>query len=246
MKKRSRLQRIHHHMIERCYNPNCKDYKNYGGRGITVCEEWRDKTKVNLNGYLYNKGTLNFCNWAYSNGYSDELSIDRVNVNKNYEPLNCRWVNSKVQANNTRTNRFIKYQGKTQTLSQWCDELGLSYDKIESRINACNWSIERAFETKVDPKLRMITYKNKTQSLADWCRELGLKYSTIERRLNRFSYSVDKAFEKKTKKLLCYKGEEKSISEWGKELGLNPNTISMRLKYGWSIEKALETKCKGE
>jgi hypothetical protein len=88
-----RIYRIWHSMRERCLTPTCKDYKNYGGRGITICNEW--------NSYI------NFKKWALENGYSDILSIDRINVDGNYEPSNCRWATSKQQANNRRKRRVI-------------------------------------------------------------------------------------------------------------------------------------------
>lgn len=101
-------------MKERCFNPNYKHFDRYGGRGITICEEW-----------LGENGFANFMKWAYENGYDDnkhgyDQSIDRIDIDKNYEPSNCRWVNQIIQSNNRSNNRFIDDNGENITLSQFC------------------------------------------------------------------------------------------------------------------------------
>jgi hypothetical protein len=131
----TRLYKIWAGMIQRCENPNIKAYKNYGGRGITVCDSWRSSFSQ-------------FMAWSMENGYAEDLTIDRIDVNKNYEPNNCRWITKKAQGFNRRNNHRITYNGKTQTMRQWAEELNISYDVIAKRLNTLNWTVERALETK--------------------------------------------------------------------------------------------------
>ena len=119
-------------MKQRCLNENNRQYKYYGGRGIKVCDEWLEFEQF-------------YC-WAMVNGYNDTLTLDRVNVDGNYEPKNCRWVDMKTQQNNTRRNHQITYNGKTQTLAQWSEELNIKYQTLRDRIFRYRWSVERAFE----------------------------------------------------------------------------------------------------
>jgi len=117
----TRLNRIWSGMIQRCYNKNANQYKNYGNRGIEVCQKWRNDFKA-------------FYEWAMTSNYSDNLTIDRININGNYEPSNCRWVNAKQQANNRRNNVFITHNGKTQTIAEWENEFGFKPGVIGKRI----------------------------------------------------------------------------------------------------------------
>ena len=111
--KIARLYRIHYNMIQRCINPNHGDYKWYGGKGISVCDEW-------MNSYVI------FKEWALKNGYNDNLTIDRIDANGNYCPDNCRWVDMIVQNNNKPLLPRYEYNGEIHTLSEWARILGLS------------------------------------------------------------------------------------------------------------------------
>lgn len=144
-----RLNRIYYCMRTRCLNPNFKEFKHYGGRGITICEEWVNPEIVALGRHgRVTKGWLAFKNWAMLNGYKDDLTLDRIDNNKGYSPDNCRWVTMKVQCNNTRRNHLITYKGKTQSLLSWCNELGLNYSTVRARLNKYHWTTERALESK--------------------------------------------------------------------------------------------------
>jgi len=147
MGRPSRLSAIHNGIKYRCYNPKDRGFKNYGARGITVCEEWLDSKRVHTHSRNNpTKGFLAFQKWALANGYADNLTLDRIDNSKGYCPENCRWVTAKVQNNNRRSNLLITYKDRTQTLKQWCDELNLSYAKIFQRLNRLHWSVSEAFE----------------------------------------------------------------------------------------------------
>lgn len=119
------------HIKDRCYNQNCKDYANYGERGITVCDEWINNSQA-------------FYNWAINNGYESNLTLDRIDVNGNYSPDNCRWVDRKQQARNRRNTIYITYKGETMSLPDWCDRLNLRYDTIKRRYYR-GWTVARMF-----------------------------------------------------------------------------------------------------
>ena len=128
----TRLYDIWKAMRERCNTPTCRNYRNYGKRGIKICEEWDDFTV--------------FREWALTHGYSNTLTIDRIDVNGHYEPNNCRWVTNKENANNRRNNRYIEYKGKVKTLSQWAEEYHIKYATLHARLKR-GWTIEKALTT---------------------------------------------------------------------------------------------------
>lgn len=119
-KSYTRLYHILKGMKDRCYRASYKYYTDYGGRGIVICQEW-------LNNFM------TFYNWAMNNGYRDGLTIDRIDTNGNYEPSNCCWVTQKQQCNNKRNCVYITYNDKTQTVTQWADELHCNRSTIYVR-----------------------------------------------------------------------------------------------------------------
>lgn len=127
----TRIYKIWSNMLSRCNNPNVPAYKNYGGRGIKVCDEW--------------KQFPNFLKWSMDTGYDDTLTIDRIDNDKGYCPNNCRWVTSITQGNNKRNNRIIEYNGQVLTLSEWARKLGVPYKSLAARIER-RWNIKDAFE----------------------------------------------------------------------------------------------------
>lgn len=178
--KRTRLYNIWCGMKERCNNPNSQAYKDYGSRDITICDEW-------------NNDFMNFYQWSIENGYEENLSIDRIDVNGNYEPSNCRWATTDEQCNNRRNNIKITYNGKTQTLFQWCEEYGLEYRMILARYhnpNFQNKSIEELLFTP-NQKQILITYKNETHTISEWSKLTNIRHNVIFDRWQKGYYEED-------------------------------------------------------
>lgn len=116
---KERLYQTWKSMLKRCENTNCRSYCNYGERGIKVCNEWHDYLK--------------FKEWAVQSGYKDNLTIDRIDNNGNYEPTNCRWATLKEQANNRRNNVFIQIGDETHTIAEWSEISGVNKGTIRNR-----------------------------------------------------------------------------------------------------------------
>ena len=131
---RTKLEKAYAHMMERCYNPKTASYPNYGGRGITVCDEWKKDNKA-------------FFKWSIANGYCEGLSIDRIDPNGNYCPSNCRWVTNKVQQNNRRNNIYIEIDGVRHTVAEWADIYGISRYAVYTRIKRLKWDAVKAITT---------------------------------------------------------------------------------------------------
>ena len=134
--KGTKLYEVWCSMKARCYNPTSKSYSRYGGRGITICDEWRNSFIV-------------FKKWAMSHGYKEGLSIDRIDNNEGYSPDNCRWATTTQQANNKRTTLFIEHNGERKTLHEWAKVLGIKPHTLYHRIYKLGWTIERALSEKV-------------------------------------------------------------------------------------------------
>ena len=117
---RDRLDVIYMNMKQRCLNPNNPAYRDYGERGITVCDEWKCSR-------------LEFRRWALSNGYRDDLTIDRIDNNQGYQPSNCRWVTIKQNCNNRRSSHMVDAFGESHSLQEWSEILNISYNTLKKR-----------------------------------------------------------------------------------------------------------------
>ena len=127
---RTRIYKIWNALVQRCKTKSNQRYSSYGGRGITVCQEW----------YKFE----NFYR-DMKNSYKDNLTIDRIDNNKGYSKENCRWATNKQQSRNKRDNFYVTYNKETKSLVEWCEELNLNYGTIHARLKVYKWSVEKAF-----------------------------------------------------------------------------------------------------
>ena len=167
-----RLYRIWRSMKNRCYNQSHKYYKHYGGKGITICDEWK-------NDYV------KFKEWAMQNGYDDTMSIDRINNNKGYEPSNCRFIYYRDQPKNRDCNHRVVVDGVEMNVSDVSRKYGIPISTVCYRAN-------RGRNILTAERKRSVEYQGRKQSLAKWSKELGIELHTIYERLER-GWSVEES-----------------------------------------------------
>lgn len=178
----TRLFRCWTAMKARCRDKHLKAYKDYGGRGIKVCDEWEHDFMA-------------FYNWSMANGYRDDLTIDRKDVNGNYCPENCRWITKKEQASNKRTNRYIEHNGETKTIAEWAKIAGVERSVLRGRIDR-GWTMEKAMSTpngSTWSNRKKITYNGETHTIPEWAKIIGINESTLRDRLTRRGWTTEKA-----------------------------------------------------
>lgn len=164
-------------MKQRCYNPKNRSYKHYGGRGIKMCERWEEDFDN-----FYDDVSM------MPHFFEDGRTLDRIDVNGNYEPTNCRWATNEEQANNKRNNRYLEYNGKRQTIAKWAKELQIPMCLISQRLSL-GWSVEKALSKS--NKKKTLTYSGQTLSIKQWAVKMGISTNTIYARL-RQGWSVEK------------------------------------------------------
>lgn len=140
----TRLYSIWLGMKKRCFNKNSRAYKWYGSKGIIVCDSWKNRF-------------INFYEWSIKNGYSDDLTIDRIDSNGNYEPSNCRWIPWSDQNNNKTTSKILRYQGENISAIDLSRKYNICYTTLIGRLKR-GWSVKSAIETKVDKRFKNSSY----------------------------------------------------------------------------------------
>lgn len=176
--KQRKLYIIWRNMKNRCLKEADAGYKHYGARGITVCREWVEDKNV-------------FFKWAESNGYSEGLSLDRIDVDGCYDEENCRWVTKAEQAKNKRSNIMLTYQGVTKCMSDWAKKLMISPDTLRDRIKRQMPEEDIFHVGKFD--YRKLTYQSVTRTVSDWAKALKISTRTLRDRI-KANMPEDKIF----------------------------------------------------
>ncbi|MGM1361119.1 hypothetical protein ACS2B2_25685 [Bacillus cereus group sp. BceL297] len=226
-KYNTRLYKIWIGMKHRCFQEDNKAYHHYGGRGITVCEEWSD--------------FQSFYDWSMKNGYSDELSIDRVDVNGDYEPGNCEWVTTTDQANNKRTNINITLNGEKKTMTEWAHFFEVNPVTVSQRYRRGIRGIELFEEAEHKSSPIYIEINNEIRTLRDWEKITGVSRGTIRERLNKGLIGEELISKEKSNVIYIeLHGERKNLKEWAKSTGIGYDIICERYKKGIRDERLLK------
>jgi hypothetical protein len=226
-------------MIQRCTYPQNKDFKNYGARGIRVCERWLHSFEA----FLADMG----------HPPDRHHEIDRKDNDGNYELNNCHWVPRAISALNKRTNRRLTYNGITLTLTEWAAHAGIPAATLATRIDREKWSLDRALTTAILPPgrekggtgnvQRELTFRGETHSITEWGEITGFGYQRLKKRLNTQGWSVERALTEKPEsplRLITFQGETLSMRQWSIRTGIPYTTLQSRIaRRGWSPERAL-------
>ena len=216
-------------MKDRCSNPNFRHYKNYGGRGITVCDRWR-----NFEHFYADMGPRP----------SSSHSIDRIDNDGPYSPENCRWATSAQQNRNRRGNRLVDVNGKTLTLQDAADAAGLTRGCVQGRLSL-GWPLDVALRLRSDRRQRLwsITFRDETRTMAAWARIVGIPLFTLAQRFNA-GWTVERALTEPVHPhhdsiRVTFGTETHPLPEWARRTGIPVHTLTKRLRQGWSVERAL-------
>ena len=213
-------------MHGRCFNKQNHAYKDYGGRGITVCEHWKHS----------------FLNFLADMGEKPKgKSIDRIDNNGNYSPENCRWATPKEQSKNRRTNRVVEYNGNKILLIDLAERSGLGYSTLWNRIVNSNKPVERAADTPIraiNDNVNHVEYNGKIVTIEELSKLTGVEHALLNNRIIHGGWSINSAI-KKPKKNMEFFDELENLS---KTTGIPYRVLRVRvILRGWSLERAGST-----
>lgn len=226
-KERKRLKSIYNGMRLRCYNENNVNYKYYGGKGVTICDEWLLSFE-------------NFFDWAINNGYNENLTIDRIDSEKEYSPDNCKWSTKKEQAYNRSISVKLTLNGRTMYMTEWAEELEIDKKILSWRYNN-GWSDEEILTRPRDYKENKLTLNGETHSMSEWSRITGIKVATISYRIKK-GWSVEDTLTKSSNDReikITYNNKTKTLKEWAEYLDIPKLRLNNRRNKGWTDEEII-------
>lgn len=209
-----RLYRIFYAMKTRCYNPHHKSYPIYGGRGITVCDEWRNNYDA-------------FKEWALENGYNDDLTIDRIDANGNYEPMNCRWLTMQDQILNKRNSKTFSVGDETLSLHGISVKYNIPVAYIKKKLND-GLDINKIIQS-YRPKERHNLPNNIRHILNEMSQKTGISYQTLSQRFKNGVPFNDLVNSQKNKIKYKLNNREYSINELSDLCGMSRNAVRYRM-----------------
>ena len=181
----TKIHRVWEGMKQRCYYSKSKSYKNYGGRGIFICDEWLNDFEL-------------FYKWCVENNYNEGLHIDRIDNDKGYMPSNCRFVKPTQNNTNKRNTIYVEFKGEKVTLLSLSEKYNINYDTLWHRINS-GQSVLDAVNRIVKYNKRKYRFNGKTLNLKELASETGIKYKTLHKRINE-GWTLDRAINQVVKK----------------------------------------------
>lgn len=211
-------------MLQRCENKNHPKYSDYGGREIIVCKRWQN--------------VLNFLTDMGSRPDAQHNSIDRIDVNGNYEPSNCRWATNKEQCNNKRNNRCFMYKGRSRTMMQVAEEAGIDHQTLRYRLVEAGMSVEEATKKPVRSLTRpdnyggLFEHNGESHTLKEWAMLKNIKYRTLTARICDRGYTLAEALERgapKSEPRYRYEGDIYSARELAAKLGITTDGLKAKI-----------------
>lgn len=216
-------------MVGRCTYPSHSRWEFYGGRGITVCQRWRDS----LLAFLEDMGPR-----------PPGGSIERIDNDGPYSPENCRWATQKEQSRNKRSTVRLTFNGKTQSAADWSDETGIPARLIVQRVHKLNWTAEKALTTPPAQCVRRCekeyTFDGRSQTISEWARESGIDSGTLSYRIITSGWTFERAVTTPVMKTTYdYHGELLPLRTIERLEGFTRNTLQHRIRKGMSFSQAL-------
>lgn len=230
-KKGTKIYRIWRGIKDRCCNERCAQYHRYGGRGIQICETWRNSFQA----FYDDMGDVP----------ESKHSIERIDNDRGYCKSNCRWASMREQSRNKCNTHRLTFKGKTRSLSEWADKLKIPDHRIRQRINR-GWSVSRALTVPSLYSTRtVIEFDGRSLTIGQWARHINIHHSTLLSRL-REGWSVHRSLKsplckQASPRMLTFNGRTLSAAEWSRILPIGHATILSRLKRGWTAERTLGT-----